>query len=122
MIILFLWSGRFFSSIIIQIFLEFHDLDIEIRPELPQNGGLLQKGSSRSFGISNRKAEQQVLKIAEKDTDAIKSNGTLGTKVLLHVDDKAASTKARSMKESVDDAKRKKDKKIQTLIRGLISG
>ena len=106
----------------IQIFLEFHDLDIEIRPELPQNGGLLQKGSSRSLGISDRKAEQQVLKIAEKDTDAIKSNGTLGTKVLLHVDDKAASTKARSMKESVDEAKRKEDKKIQTLIRGLISG
>ena len=102
--------------------LEFHDLDIEIRPELPRNGGIVQKASGRSFDKRNEKAEKEVLKIAEKDEDAIKSNGTLGTKVLLHVDDAETITKGRSMKDIIDDAKRKEKRQLQKLMRSLSSG
>ena len=102
--------------------IEFHDLDIEIRPELPKNDDTVKKASGRSFGNSNKKAEKQILKIAEKDSDAIKSNGTLGTKLILHIDDRGTKSKARSMKDSVDDAKRKERRKLQKIFRSLSIG
>merc|ERR1712198_364923 len=101
---------------------EFHDLDIEIRPELPKNDDKPKKVSGRSLGKSNKKAEKQILKIAEKDSDAIKSNGTLGTKLILHIDDGGKKAKARSMKATVHDAKRKERRKLQKIFASLSIG
>lgn len=97
-------------------------MDIEIRPELPKNGETGKKGSARGFDISNKKAEKQILKIAEKESDAIKSNGTLGTKLILHIDDKEKKSKGRSMKNVLDDEKRKERRTLEKIFRRLSLG
>ena len=102
--------------------IEFHDLDIEIRPELPKNDDTVKKVSGRSFGKSNKKAEKQISKIAKKDSDAIMSNGTAGTKLILHIDDRRTKSKARSMKDTVDDTRRKERRQLQKIFRSLSIG
>ena len=104
------------------IIIEFHDLDIEIRPELPENDDKPKKVRGRSLGKSNKKAEKQILKIAEKDSDAIKSNGTFGTKLTLHIDHRGTKSKARSLQDTVDDAKRKERRKLQKIFASLSIG
>ena len=77
------------------------------------------------MAIDDTKAEKAVLQIAKKNTDAFKSNGTLGTKVLLKVaDQQILGTKGRSL--STKDAAKKANEKEKRLrenqLRNLISG
>ena len=100
---------------------EYHDLELEIRPELPKNG----KAVGRSISSDDTKAEKAVLKIAKKNTDVFKTNGTLGTKILLHVADQQKSgTKGRSLstKDAVKKANEKEKRLRENQLRNLISG
>ena len=81
---------------------------------------------------SDTKAEKAVLKIAEKSNDALKTNGTLGTKVLLHIgDEQNPSSKSSlssrnlgkiSSKEAVKEVNKKEKRLIENQLRKLFSG
>ena len=68
------------------------------------------------------KAEKAVLKIAKKNSDAFKTNGTLGTKILLHVADQQISgTKGRSIstKDAAKEANEKEKRLRENQLRKL---
>ena len=100
---------------------EYHDLELEIRPELPKN----RKSIGRSMASVDTKAEKAVLKIAKKNSDVFKTNGTLGTKILLHVaDQQTTDSKGRSLsrKDVAKKANEKEKRLRENQLRNLISG
>ena len=126
---MFIWNTKnFFNSAFIKhillgiFYLEYKDMELEIRPTLPPQGSLPNVGGKGSkLGAIGEKEDKKILKVVKSDPTAIQEDSILGTKVLIDIEgqqgDKLAEKSTRdSTNEMETREKRKEEKELRKLI------
>ena len=103
-------------------YLEYKDMELEIRPTLPPQGSLPDvSGKGSKLREIGKKEDKKILKVVKSDPTAIQEESVLGTKVLIDIESQQGDKVAeKSMRDSTNEVetrqKRKQEKELRQLI------